>query len=126
MKSKLALSFLALSSLAMVPNLSLARNDDMHTEKSDKMRTLTGCLSGGEKSGEYNLMAEDGSTWELHSKTNNLSKHVGHTIPVTGKVWHAGMHGAKEKAKGEVDPNTNEHGHLNVTGVSMVSESCKQ
>lgn len=131
MKSTLALSFLALSSLAMGPNLSLARQDDMkseheHSEKGGKSRTLTGCLASGEKSGEYNLLAEDGSAWDLHSKTSELGKHVGHTVTVTGKVWHAGMHGAKEKAKGEVDPNSNEHGHLNVTDVSMVSESCKR
>jgi len=27
--------------------------------------------------------------------------------------------------KDEVKPDANEHGHLNVTDVSMVSESCK-
>ena len=126
MKSRLALSFLALSSLAMVPSISLAGQDDSMQKKSDRTRTLTGCLSSGEKSGEYDLLAEDGSTWELHSKTAKLSDHVGHTVTVTGRVWHAGVHGAKEKAKDETNPNANEHGHLNVTDVSMVSESCKK
>ncbi|HEY8716394.1 MAG TPA: hypothetical protein VIM00_13515 [Candidatus Acidoferrum sp.] len=125
MKSTLALSLLALSGLAMVPSMSLAHQDDMGA-KSDSMRTLTGCLSSGEKSGEYDLMAEDGSTWELHSKGAKLSDHVGHTVTVTGKVWHAKMHGAKEKAKDETTPSANEHGHLNVTDVSMVSEHCKK
>ena len=126
MKCRLALSFLALSSLAMVPSISLAGQDDSMQKKSDRTRTLTGCLSSGEKSGEYDLLAEDGSTWELHSKTAKLSDHVGHTVTVTGRVWHAGVHGAKEKAKDETNPNANEHGHLNVTDVSMVSESCKK
>jgi len=125
MKSRLALSVLALSSLAMVPSLSFARQDDMH-DKSDSMRTLTGCLSRGDKAGEYDLRAEDGSTWELHTKTVKLSRHVGHTVTVSGKVRHADMHGAKEKAKSEVNPDANEHGHLSVTDVSMVSESCKR
>jgi hypothetical protein len=125
MNTKLALSFLALSSLAMVPSISFAGQDDTQ-KKSDSTRTLTGCLSSGDKSGEYDLMAEDGSTWELHSKSAKLSDHVGHTITVTGRVWHAGMHGAKEKAKDETNPSANEHGHLNVTDVSMVSESCKR
>lgn len=124
MKSRLALSVLALSSLAMVPGLSYAHQDD--ASKSDSMRTLTGCLSSGDKSGEYNLMAEDGSTWEVSSKSAKLSDHVGHTVTVTGKVWHAKMHGAKEKAKDETSPSANEHGHLNVTDVSMVSEHCKK
>ena len=119
MKSRLALSFLALSSLAMVPSMSFAGQDD--AKKSDSVRTLTGCLS----SGEYDLKAEDGSTWELHSKSAKLSNHVGHTVTVTGKVWHADMHGAKEKVKDETNPSANEHGHLSVTDVSMVSNSCK-
>jgi hypothetical protein len=125
MKTKLVLSFLALSSLAMLPSMSLAAQHDSE-KKSDSVRTLTGCLSSGDKSGEYDLVAEDGSTWELHSKTAKLADHVGHTVTVSGRVWHAGMHGAKEKAKEESNPNANEHGHLNVTDVSMVSESCKR
>jgi hypothetical protein len=125
MKTKFALSFLALSSLALIPSASFAGQDDSMQKKSDSVRTLTGCLSSGDKSGEYDLMAEDGSTWELHSKTTKLSDHVGHTVTVTGKVWHADMHGAKEKVKDETSPSANEHGHLNVTDVSMVSKSCK-
>ena len=125
MKTKLVLSFLALSSLAILPSMSLAAQDGSE-KKSDSVRTLTGCLSSGDKSGEYDLVAEDGSTWELHSKTAKLADHVGHTVTVSGRVWHAGMHGAKEKAKEESNPNANEHGHLNVTDVSMVSESCKR
>jgi hypothetical protein len=123
MNANLTLSFLALSSLAMAPGLTLAGQDD--AKKSDSARTLTGCLSSGDKSGEYDLRAEDGSTWELHSKTAKLGDHVGHTVTVTGKVWHPNMHGAKEKVKDETNPNNNEHGHLNVTDVSMVSSSCK-
>jgi Protein of unknown function (DUF5818) len=124
MKSRLALSFLALSSMALVPSLSLAGGNAAQ-DKSESVRTLTGCLSAGDKAGEYDLRADDGSTWELNTKTVKLSKHVGHTVTVTGKVWHADMHGAKEKVKDEVTPDANEHGHLNVTDVSMVSESCK-
>ena len=125
MKTKLVLSFLALSSLAILPSMSLAAQEGSG-KKSDSVRTLTGCLSSGDKSGAYDLVAEDGSTWELHSKTAKLADHVGHTVTVSGRVWHAGMHGAKEKAKEESNPNANEHGHLNMTNVSMVSESCKR
>src|SRR4029077_13590113 len=75
------------------------------------------------------LKAEDGGTWELHSKTVKLSPHTGHTVTVTGRVRNADMHGAKEEAKDEmkehgVDKHSTEHGHLNVTNLSMVSESC--
>lgn len=124
MKAKLALSVLALSSLVMVPRASFAAQDEQ--KKSDSTRTLTGCLSAGEKAGEYNLMADDGSTWTVTSKHAKLAAHVGHTVTVNGTVWHAQMHGTKEKVKDETNPNASEHGHLNVTNVSMVSKSCKR
>lgn len=126
MKSKLALSLLAIAGLTLAPSLAFAQDAAPAPDKSADARTLTGCLSNGDKAGEYNLLASDGSTWEVHSKTVKLAPHVGHTVTLTGKVWHSGMHGAKEKAKAAVDPNASEHGHLNATDVSMVSDSCKK
>jgi hypothetical protein len=127
MKSKLILSLLAVSGLAFVPAMTSARVPQSDSpDKSASVRTLTGCLSAGEKTGEYNLLAEDGSTWEIRSKSVKLHPHVGHTVTVTGKVWHADLHGAKEKTKEAVDPGASEHGHLNVSEVSMVSDSCKK
>jgi hypothetical protein len=126
-KAKLTTSLLVLSGLALAPALTSARAQQNDTDdKSASVRTLTGCLSGGEKTGEYTLLAEDGSTWEIHSKAVKLAEHVGHTVTVTGRVWHADLHGAKEKTKGAVNPGANEHGHLRVSAVSMVSDSCKR
>jgi hypothetical protein len=123
MKSKLLLSIVAVSTLLMVSAIASAQ------DKSADARTLTGCLSKAEGAHEYLLKATDGGTWELHSKTVKLSPHTGHTVTVTGLVRNADMHGAKEEAKAEmkehgVDKNSTEHGHLNVTKISMVSESC--
>src|ERR1700686_5633484 len=115
MKAKLAISFLALSSLAMVPRASLAAQYDDTQKKSDSTRTLTGCLSAGDKSGEYNLMADDGSTWTLTSKNAKLGDHVGHTVTGNGRVGHAGMHGAKEKPRNEINQNVTEHDNQSVT-----------
>jgi hypothetical protein len=126
MKSRLTLGFLALACLAITPALGFAQDTPQKQDKSADARTLTGCLSSGEKAGEYNLLASDGSTWEIHSKSVKLAPHIGHTVTVTGKVWHADMHGAKEKTKEAVDPNATEHGHLTATEVSMVSDSCKK
>jgi len=127
MKFKLTFGLLALSSLAIAPMYSFAQDTAASSQdKSSEVRTITGCLSAGEKAGEYNLVANDGSTWEVRSKTVKLAGHVGHTVTVTGKVWHPDMHGAKEKTKDAVDPNAKEHGHLGATDVSMVSDSCKK
>jgi len=127
MKFKLTFGLLALSSLAIAPMYSFSQDTAASSQdKSAEVRTITGCLSAGEKAGEYNLLANDGSTWEIRSKTVKLAPHVGHTVTVTGKVWHPDMHGAKEKTKDAVDPNAKEHGHLGATDVSMVSDSCKK
>ena len=46
-----------------------------------------------------------------------LGPRVGHTVAVTGVVSHAKMHG--------MDKNATEHGHMTVTDLKMVSESCE-
>ena len=125
MKNKLLLSMVAVSTLLVVPAIGIAQ------DKSAEVRTLTGCLSKGDSAHEYKLTTENGGTWELHSKTLKLSSHAGHTVTVTGKVRNAGMHGAKEKTKDEMkehdmNKDAKEHGHLKVTNISMVSDSCKR
>jgi hypothetical protein len=96
--------------------------------KSD-IRDVTGCLSQGDSAKEFRLTGNDGSTWEVRSSRVSLGKHVGHTVTVTGVVSHAKMHNMKEDAK-DVAKDTgakksnSEHGHLTVTNVKMVSDSC--
>ena len=123
MKSKWVLNLLAVSCLAVSP--VLLAQDTTKQDKSAEVRDVTGCLSKGDSAGEFKVTASDGSTWEVKSKTVKLSPHLGHTVTVTGEVWHADMHGAKEKTKSTMDADSKEHGHLNVTKVEMVSESCK-
>jgi hypothetical protein len=124
MKTKWALSLVALSCVAMAP-MTIAQ-DTPKQDKSADVRNITGCLSKGDSASEFKIAGDDGSTWEVKSKTVKLSPHVGHTVTVTGEVWHPDMHGAKEKAKETMDADAKEHGHLNVTKVSMVSDSCKK
>ena len=125
MTTKLTFSLLAVSFLAIAPALAQSSNAQ-EEDKSAKTRSVTGCLSPGDSANEFKLTQDDGSTWEIQSKAVKLSPHVGHTVTITGKVWHPDMHGAKEKAKETVDSSAKEHGHLNATNVTMVSESCKK
>lgn len=95
------------------------------------VRTLTGCLQKGDSSNEYNLMGQDGSTWELRSDAVDLGSHVGHTVTITGAVAHPTTHGMKEDAKREaqehgMDKSATEHGHMTVTDLTMVSRSCSK
>jgi len=125
MTTKLTFSLLAVSFLAIAPALAQSSNAQ-EEDKSAKTRSVTGCLSAGDSANEFKLTQDDGSTWEIQSKAVKLSPHVGHTVTITGKVWHPDMHGAKEKAKETVDSSAKEHGHLKATDVTMVSESCKK
>ena len=95
-----------------------------------EVRDVTGCLSKGESAKEFLLTGTDGSTWEIKNSGVALADHVGHTITATGVVSNAKMHNMKEdtqeavKDSGMTDKNK-EHGHLKVTNVKMISDSCK-
>jgi hypothetical protein len=98
-------------------------------EKAD-VRDVTGCLSKGDSAHEFLLTGNDGSTWEVRSSKVALSEHVGHTVTATGVVSNAAMHNMKEDAKDAAKDSgatktNDEHGHLKITAVKMVSDSCK-
>jgi hypothetical protein len=129
MKVKIVMAFLALFMFAGAAGLATAQDTTKTTHK--KTRTLTGCLQKGEDANEYNFTAKDGGTWEIKSDSVKLDEHVGHTVKITGVVSDATLHGAKEDAKAEakehgVDKNSTEHGHMTVTNLTMVSDSCSK
>jgi hypothetical protein len=94
------------------------------------VRSITGCLSKGDSADEFQLTATNGSTWEVRSDKVTLADHLGHTITATGVVSNAKLHNLKEDAKDAakdsgVKKTDTEHGHLTITSMKMVSESCK-
>ena len=89
------------------------------------VRDVTGCLSKGDSATEFLITGSDGSTWEVGSDKVALAEHVGHTVTATGVVANSAMHNMKEDAKETVNKESAEHGHLTVTAVKMVSDSCK-
>jgi hypothetical protein len=105
---------------------------DTDTKSKDAVRSITGCLTKGDSANEYLLTGNDGSTWEIHANSSvDLASHVGHTIKAKGVVSHTKMHNMKEDAKDAakdtgMKKNNTEHGHLEVTDVHMVGESCQQ
>ncbi len=111
---------------------AIAQDSSSDSKSKDKTRTITGCLTKEEgNSNEYLLTANDGSTWEVRSDNASLANHVGHTVTATGVVEHSTMHNLKEDTKtmahdtGMKKSNT-EHGHLTVTDVQHVSDSCQK
>src|ERR1700686_1270942 len=109
---------------------ALAQDSDAKS-KGD-VRSITGCLSKGDSANEYLLTGTDGSTWEVHSNNSvNLASHVGHTVEAKGVVTNAKMHNMKEDAKDTAKDSgmkktSTEHGHLKVTDVHMVGDSCQK
>jgi hypothetical protein len=129
MKGKWVLSLVALSSLTLLPAVSLSANASQENpppNKSEKVRTVTGCLAKGDNANEYQLTTKNGSTWEVKSDAVNFADHVGQTVRLTGTVNNATAHGLKEKAKEKTTDNPTEHGHMTVTNLKTVSESCGQ
>ena|SRR5947209_1644701 len=125
---RLLLCLLAASLAAL---LGFAQDTQETSKSKSNVRTITGCLSQGDNANEFQLTATDGSTWEVRSGAVPLAKHVGHTVAATGVVSHTKIHNLKEDAKGAaadtgVKKNNAEHGHLTVTRVKMVSDSCQK
>jgi hypothetical protein len=130
MKIKPMLLCLLVASLATAL-MGFAQDTPGNAKSKSNVRTITGCLSQGDSANEFQLTASDGSTWEVRSDQVPLAKHLGHTVAATGVVSHTKLHNLKEDAKGAaadtgVKKNTAEHGHLTVTGVKMVSDSCQR
>jgi hypothetical protein len=128
MKVKIAMAVFIFLIFMSTARLATAQDATKTTHK--KTRTLTGCLQKAEDPKEYNLTTKDGGTWEVKSDSVKLAPHVGHTMTITGVVSNATLHGVKEDAKSEakehgVDKDSTEHGHMTVTNVKMVSESCQ-
>src|SRR5437868_15022519 len=85
--------------LACMASVWVMADDSADTKGKSDTRTITGCLSQGDNAKEFNLKADDGSTWELRSSNVSLAKHVGHTVEVTGVVSNAMAHNMKEDTK---------------------------
>jgi hypothetical protein len=114
---------------ALLATYVVAQDSSSDSKSKGDTRTITGCLSKASGTNEYLLTAKDGSTWEVRSSTANLSDHVGHTVSATGVVSNAAMHNLKEDTQemakdAHVTKSNAEHGHMKVTDVQMVSDSC--
>jgi hypothetical protein len=129
MKLKIAMAVIALFVFSSAAGLAARQDTTKTTHK--KTRTLTGCLQKGGDADEYKLTTANGATWEIKSDAVKLGDHVAHTVTITGVVSNAALHGAKEDAKAEakehgMDKESTEHGHMTVTHLKMVSDSCSK
>ena len=129
MRMKIALLFGAL--LLFVCTAMFAQDSAGDSKSKSGTRTITGCLSKGDSAKEFLLTGKDGSTWEVRSDAVPLTDHVGHTVEAIGVVKSATAHNLKEDAKGaasdaHMKKESAEHGHMTITDVKMVSDSCQK
>ncbi len=128
MKSKWTRLLLCVAVAALTSVWAVAQTD---TNSKGEVRDVTGCLTKASSGNEYLLTATDGSTWEVHeNNAADLASHVGQTVEAKGVVSHEKTHNMKEDAKqmgndAGMKNNTNEHGHLKVTSIHKVSDSCQ-
>jgi hypothetical protein len=105
--------------------------DDANAKSKGEVRNITGCLTKHGGGDEYLLTGTDGSTWEIHENSSaDLAAHVNQTVEARGVVSHAKMHNMKEDTKEMghdtgMKNNNAEHGHLKVTSVHKVSDTCQ-
>jgi hypothetical protein len=126
MKTKVC-SLLVLSFVIAVIAFS---NPAQAKSKSD-VRTITGCLTKGDSADEFLLTGNNGSTWEVRSSDVALADHVGHTVAATGAVSNSTMHNMKEDTKdmaadAGMKKNNTEHGHMTITSLKHVSDTCQK
>jgi hypothetical protein len=129
MNLKIVTAVIALFLFAGAVGLATAQDTSKTTHKTT--RTLTGCLQKGEDADEYNFTAMDGGGWEITSEIVKLDEHVGHTVRIVGVVSNALAHGMKEDAKEEMKEHgmakhATERGHITVTDLTMVSDTCQK
>jgi len=109
---------------------ALAQDTDANAK--GEVRTVTGCLTKSGSGNEFLLTANDGSTWEIHENTGvDLAAHVDQTVEAKGVVSHEKMHNMKEDTKDMAHDSGAtkehpEHGHLKVTDIHKVSDSCQK
>jgi hypothetical protein len=132
MITKLNRMLLCLILVGLAASWAMAQDETSDSKSKSEVRTITGCLTKGDSAKEFLLTGNDGSTWEVRDNGSaNLASHVGHTISAKGVVAHSKMHNMKEDAKDTakdsgMKKDNSEHGHLKVTDVTMVSDSCQK
>ena len=89
------------------------REKPSDTDKgAGKTMTITGCLEKGDEAGEYSIKDTNGKEYGLRSTNVKMANHLNHKVTVTGKM----VQNDKEKE---------EHQHVNVTDLKMVSTTCQ-
>ena len=95
-----------------------------HDKSSGKEHSVTGCLSGPNAEGVYELTS--GKHKIDVGGNDELKNHVGHKVTVTGQWASAADIGATDAAEKSEKGAEKTEKHLKATSIKMVSESCEK
>src|SRR5437868_15392974 len=80
--------------------------------------TVKGCLQGSD--GNYTLMADNGTAYQLQGDTSKLSAHVGHEVQITGSTSSGSASSPTSSTQSAGTQST-----LTVQDFKHVSKTCK-
>ena len=108
--------------VCLVMAFSAAKAGFAQTKPEGQKATVTGCLEKGDEANEFAITGEDGKTYQFRNSAVDLSKHVGHTVTITGTF-------NTEKKEGQSaeynQKEATEAGTIRVATLKMVSDKCQ-
>ena len=128
-RAKLASLWAAIVLLSLCPPLFAqqdTQNSQMEQHRSvthPLLVNVTGCLKKNGTSGDYYVADQNGRTWELTSKKVDLSKHLFHTVSVSGHPYNR-SNPQKETSNPGQQAEGNGTVTLDVTELDVLSPSC--
>ncbi len=124
MKATIALAIFALFAFAGSP-LATASSTTRNLDDRD----VTGCLEKGANPEHYQLMAQDGSTWQVKDgRYVSLAPYVGESVTVAGPVSSTGTRATQQPEKAEssrTNPSAQAESRLTALDVAVDSQSCR-
>ncbi|MGH7948181.1 MAG: hypothetical protein ACREQF_03030 [Candidatus Binataceae bacterium] len=90
---------------------------------------ITGCLSGPNSEGAYNLKGKDSKQSVEVGGLDDLAKHVGHAVSLTGVWVKSGAEIGEKELAGEMEEHERHdgaHKHFKVSAVQHVSTDCSK
>ncbi|MGA8154023.1 MAG: hypothetical protein WB952_23940 [Terriglobales bacterium] len=112
-------------SLALAQDSTTTGQSMAPTDSSNNTSSVQGCLSGSD--GNYMLTQDGtGTTYKLMGYENQLKKHVGHEVAVTGQLAGSSGSTASGPDQSQAQPPADNAGGsaIQVTNVKMISKQC--
>ncbi len=124
MKATIAIAVFALFAFVGSP-LATASS----TTRNLDDREVTGCLEKGANSEHYQLLAQDGSTWQVKDgRYVSLAPYVGESVTVAGPISSIETRATPQADKAQsssTNPSVHAESRLTVLDVAVDSQSCR-